>query len=1159
MRYNKQELAALASQTAQNFDREGVLVIKEKQDGFFRRSEGCSLRWFRLRGNLLFYLKGPEPWYEPVGVIVLGHHKVKEQNRDENGHWPFHIVWENGICYRMAAFQESERDLWLKAIQKAPYNVIHSQLIALKERLNRIRPILDILTYRIQKGIIADMTEIPLCELALSCDNLLCDSYGKPPSPLIVVYVKYSKEVCIKYGTTEIVETSSNPCFSKTILFRASDGLTGEAMIRIVVYNVKEKVTETAVPMGFTSLQLSTIQEAQRLRVALMTRENKTVGFVTIHGWSLEPSYIGTSPNHSNEKNSVDIPQKVLCHRRSQSLPPRLGLKLKYPSYGSVLKQNFVNSHQVTFRFHSGLGGDITVHDIMAEPKLCFQMPVQLLDIFIQREKELLEELLSVGDISGQWQTRQLDLASTHVSLLKHYCHSKRCLQIAENPYYKASSKKDDASLEFAPVNLHLQRMWVHNDTLNKTGFHDVVTVGAFAAHTHKTDRTGGLIRLVQQVKDINSTKAALNSATANKIQAEYDNVIALRRLCDEAGTDMDRILVLLQAKQNAEIVTVTEDIKCKIKSILALWEPGVVEEMLANIGWPKNTCTDDSENQTVSTILRLTEQLCLFDAGNSDCDTYNASSSSSSKETSPTGDVPALSTSVPDICPGTSKTCKDSFKDIIEETELQFHNDYFDSEERLKFNHSFRSVRSPIKTKLNDSPLSFTSKKTRYGSLRSDFKNSTPFEQISYKSLMDTLSGNDKKKNTEVKSEGKSLPSIGLLDSSARECNLSYLKSLGTNIEVSFAKFVEATSKTAEKNSEATEEEMDNLRSLVCGLKHEADTLVRWARISHAALRVRCEAPLWTREHAALQTRRDTCFSQALTTVTAGLLCWFNSVPGDVIVKLLSSDLGPLCGFEGLLSLYSTEKAMWGDMVVAVEDLQTVLFTLTKVGHSNSVIPQVSGTRSALTVNIPISDSLYSKFTCKEYLSFTITAVFFNIGINEKATLAEALGETTPQYQSNSDNLDRLNKYYHKYNKVFPADHMAANRASSRTKPLEEVMENLRIVVHKKVPKNIEVLHLASLATRLMNGVRFTSCKSAKDRTGMSVTLEQCSILASEYHLAEHEFKKALNIMRSEGCRRENTYKNIGIRKYAFTKKQAMALPEEYRPPAGTYGSSQT
>lgn len=40
MRYNKQELVALAYQNSQNIDREGTLVLKERQDGFFRRSEG---------------------------------------------------------------------------------------------------------------------------------------------------------------------------------------------------------------------------------------------------------------------------------------------------------------------------------------------------------------------------------------------------------------------------------------------------------------------------------------------------------------------------------------------------------------------------------------------------------------------------------------------------------------------------------------------------------------------------------------------------------------------------------------------------------------------------------------------------------------------------------------------------------------------------------------------------------------------------------------------------------------------------------------------------------------------------------------------------------------------------------------------------------------
>ncbi|CAB3226200.1 unnamed protein product [Arctia plantaginis] len=1147
MRYNKQELVALASQTAQNFDREGVLVLKERQDGFFRRSEGCSVRWFRLRGNLLFYLKGPEPWYEPMGVIVLGHHQIKVQSQDDNGHWPFQIIWENGVCYKMATFHESERTLWLKAIELAPYDNIQKQANALRERLIQIRPNIDITNYRLQKGIVTDMNEVPLCELALSCDNLLCDTHGRPPSPLIVIYVRYDKGLCVRYGATEIVETCSNPCFSKTILFRASDGLTGSAIVRIVVYDVKERVSETLVPMGYTSMLLSTIQEAQRLRVAIVTRDQKNVGFVTINGWSLEPSYIGTSPSHTNDRNSIDIPQKVMCHRRSQSLPPRLGLKLKFPSYGSLLKQNFVNSHQVTYRFHSGLGGDITVHEIMAEPKLCFLMPIQLLDIYIQRERELLEELLSVGEICGQWQSRQLELVKTHVMLLEHYCHCRRSMNSLEKRFYKASSRKEDAALEFAPINLHLQRMWVHNDTLNKTGFHDIVTAGAFAAHTHKSERTGGLIRLVQQVKDINSTKAELSSLT-NKIQTEYDNVVAVRRLRDEVSQDMEKIVMMLQAKQYAAIIGVVEGIKSKVKSILAQFEPAVIEESLSFIGWPKNNC-EDTDQQAISTLMRLTEQLAVFET-NSDCDTF-ASSSSSSKETSPTGETPTLSSSVPNISNYPAKK--------LLETELHFHNDYFkndtDNIERGGLNYSFRSMRM-TGPKLDGHSLSFDCTK-RHGSLRHDFKSSASLEQVSYRCLVDGLR-NDKRKTLESRRESATLPNVGQVDQATRENSLTFLRNIGTAVEDSLNALVDELNRIADKK-ESTEEDLEAIKSLMDGVRSSTDDTAKWMRVSHAALRLRCESPHWAREHAALQTRRDTCFSQALTTVTSGLLSWLCSIPGDTIVKLLSSGLGPLCGFEGLLSLYSTEKAMWGDMVVAVEDLQTVVFTLTKVGHSNSSLPQVMGTRGALTVNIPISDSLYTKFTSKEHFSFTITAVFFNIGINEKATLAEALGETTPQYHSNSDNLDRLNKYYHKYGKIFPTDHMAASRASSRTKPLEEVMENLRISVHKKVPKNVEVLHLASLATRLMNGVRFTSCKSAKDRTGMSVTLEQCSILASEYHLAEHEMKKALSITRSEGCRRENTFKNIGIRKYAFTKKQVMALPPEYRPPLGTYGSTQT
>ena len=134
--------------------------------------------------------------------------------------------------------------------------------------------------------------------------------------------------------------------------------------------------------------------------------------------------------------------------------------------------------------------------------------------------------------------------------------------------------------------------------------------------------------------------------------------------------------------------------------------------------------------------VLRITEQLNIFD--NSDCDTFEASSSSSSKETSPMVDSAIFPSS------SFSSNCKS--KDS--KSELQFFNDYFNSEERNRLNHSFRSVRSPTKPKLDDvHSFSFDSKRLRHGSLRHDFKSTASLEQVSYRCVMESLSGIDKKK----------------------------------------------------------------------------------------------------------------------------------------------------------------------------------------------------------------------------------------------------------------------------------------------------------------------------------------------------------------------------------------------------------------------------
>ena len=130
---------------------------------------------------------------------------------------------------------------------------------------------------------------------------------------------------------------------------------------------------------------------------------------------------------------------------------------------------------------------------------------------------------------------------------------------------------------------------------------------------------------------------------------------------------------------------------------------------------------------------------------------------------------------------------------------------------------------------------------------------------------------------------------------------------------------------------------------------------------------------------------------------------------------------------------MHGEDVTIFNDMIVAVEDLRNVEFTLvvvdnkvaapaqhmkdtSKQGRDQNIksspnaipilqchtfpLPRVTGSRNALKVMIPVPSHILSDIPVEEVknLSFSITPVLFNIGINEHATLAGKFGNNGPQ-----------------------------------------------------------------------------------------------------------------------------------------------------------------
>ncbi|KAM9399789.1 type II inositol 3,4-bisphosphate 4-phosphatase isoform 3-T3 [Salvelinus alpinus] len=265
------------------------------------------------------------------------------------------------------------------------------------------------------------------------------------------------------------------------------------------------------------------------------------------------------------------------------------------------------------------------------------------------------------------------------------------------------------------------------------------------------------------------------------------------------------------------------------------------------------------------------------------------------------------------------------------------------------------------------------------------------------------------------------------------------------------------------------------------------------------------------------LKQRRDVVFSQALAALACGFVMRLYAGMEDKGFLRQLHLVGLVAQFESLLSTYSEEIGMLEDMEVGISDLHRVAFKITqaKTDDPCDLQPVVIGRRDHYTVEVPLPRLVFQTLPheIKEGKALQVYPVLFNVGINEQQTIADRFGDISLQERINQRNFEILDSYYKSLRDKVPSECLPCFQTQT---DLKDLLGTLGQNVVTKKRKNVEILWLAGTICRRLNGIRFTSCKSAKDRTSMSVTLEQCALLRDEHQLNKDYFIRALDCMRS-------------------------------------------